>query len=136
MRTAFLPMVLMASALFTAWTGFSSLTAPTEFGKQIGYSVAGMDGRNEVRAQYGGFFLAVTLASVLALTGVVPRQAGFLVNAVVFGGLIAGRLASLAIDGGLGGYGPVIRALFVIDTTGFTLSIIAFFMDRFPARSS
>jgi hypothetical protein len=91
---------LLASALFTAWTSWISLTSPSEFGKFLGYAVAGADGRNEIRAQYGGFFLAVTIGSVLALMGIIPRQAGLILNVVVFGGLIAGRVVSLAVDGG------------------------------------
>jgi hypothetical protein len=90
-----------------------------------------MDGRNEIRAQYGGFFLAVTVASVLALVGTIPRQTGLLVNAVVFGGLIAGRLTSLVVDRHMDGYGLAIRALFFIDATGFILSIAALSIDRF-----
>jgi hypothetical protein len=85
---------------------------------------------NEIRAQYGGFFLAAALANALALFGVFSRQTGFAINAVVFGGLITGRIASLAIDGGLIGYGGVIRALFFIDATGFALTFDAFFLER------
>ena len=134
MKAAFITGFLVLSALFTAWTSFSSLVAPDHFAKPLGYVLAGVDGRNELRAQYGGFFLAVTLASVLALAGTIPRQAGLVVNAVVFGGLIVGRLISLTIDGRMQGYGPIIQALFVIDSTGFILSIVALSMDRFLAK--
>jgi hypothetical protein len=133
MRTTFGTVFLIASALFTALTSWTSFTAPGGFGKQIGYVLAGMDGRNEIRAQYGGFFLAVTIASVLALAGVIPRQAGFLINAVVFGGLITGRVVSLAVDSGMSGYSPFIRLLFVIDATGFILSMTSLYLDKFKA---
>jgi hypothetical protein len=133
MRIAFGTAFLLASALFTAWTSWISLAAPDKFGKSLGYTLAGVDGRNEIRAQYGGFFLAVTIASILAVLEIIPRQAGFLVNAIVFGGLIAGRIVSLAFDGGMDGYGAVIRALFWIDATGFILSIAALFLTRSPA---
>jgi hypothetical protein len=122
MRTILVIAFLIVSALFTAWTSWISFSDPSQFGKQIGYVLAGADGHNEIRAQYGGFFLAVTLASVLALAGIIPRPAGLLVNAVVFGGLIAGRLVSLAVD--VGTFGPVIRALFFIDATGFIVSLV------------
>jgi hypothetical protein len=131
MKTAFVTGFLIVSALFTAWTGWISIAAPERFAKPLGFVLAGMDGRNEIRAQYGGFFLAVTVVSVLALVGKVPRPAGLLVNAVVFGGLIAGRLTSLAIEGGMNGYGLAIRTLFFIDATGFLLSIAALSIDRF-----
>jgi hypothetical protein len=38
---------------------------------------------------------------------------------LIFGGLITGRVVSLALDRGLKGYGGVIRALFFIDAAGF-----------------
>jgi len=136
MRSAFGTVFLIASTLFTAWTSWSSFSAPGAFGKQIGYALEGMDGRNEIRAQYGGFFLAITIASILALMGVIPRRAGFLVNAVVFGGLITGRVVSLAVDSGAGEYGPLIRALFFIDAAGFILSLAALYLDRFWAPAS
>ena len=51
-------------------------------------------------------------------------------NAVVFGGLITGRIVSLAVDSGMSGYGPTIRLLFLIDATGFILSMASFYLDR------
>jgi hypothetical protein len=83
-----------------------------------------------VRAQYAGFFLAVAMACVAALLGAVPRASAYLVLAVVFGGLIAGRLVSLGLDGGVIGYPPTIRALFAIDAIGFALTATAFVLDR------
>jgi hypothetical protein len=130
MRITFGTVFLIASALFTAWTSWTGFTAPGTFGKQVGYELVGMDGRNEMRAQYGGFFLAVTVASVLALAGVIPRQAALLVNAVVFGGLIGGRIVSLAVDSGMSGFGPVIRVLYFIDATGFILSLTSLYYER------
>jgi len=64
-----------------------------------------LDGLNDIRAQYGGFFLAAALVNGLALLGMPPRRASFIVDAVVFGSLITGRIASLAIQGGMNGYG-------------------------------
>jgi hypothetical protein len=46
-------------------------------------------------------------------------------TSVVFGGLIAGRLFSLGLDGKAGRYRPAIRALYVIDSCGFLLSASA-----------
>lgn len=130
MRTVYCTAFLIVSALFTAWTSWISFTAPVKFGKQLGFLLAGVDGTNEIRAQYGGFFLAVTAASVLALWGILPRQAALIVNAVVFGGLIAGRLVSLAVDGSISGYGSAIRLLYVIDAAGFVLSITLLLLTR------
>jgi len=49
---------------------------------------------------------------------------------VIFGGLIAGRLVSLALDGGIAGYGPTIRALHAIDAIGLALAIAALAFSR------
>lgn len=129
LKSALVTGILVVFAVFAVLTCSISMVAPEKFAKPLGYLLSGPDGHNEVRAQYGGFFLAVAVASVLALIGKVPRQAGLLVNAVLFGGLITGRLASLAINHGIAGYGPSIRALYFIDATGFVLSLVAIFAD-------
>lgn len=135
MRTAVGTIFLIASGLFMAWTSWISFTAPGTFGQRLGFTIAGVDGRNEIRAQYGGFFLAAALVSLLALTAVIPRQSGLITNATVYGGLIAGRLVSLCVDGGASRYGPVIRLLFFIDAAGFALSIVALAFERFSNGS-
>lgn len=130
MRTIFGTVVLLIVAVFFAWTSWTSFRFPRQFGERLGLMIGGLDGLNEIRAQYGGFFLAAALANALALIGVFSRQTSFAVNAVVFGGLITGRVASLALDGRLNGYGGSIRALFFIDATGFALTIAAYFLER------
>jgi hypothetical protein len=105
-----------------------SFKFPRHFGERLGLVLGGLDGLNEIGAQYGGFFLAAALVNGLALLGVLPRQASFIVNAVVFGGLITGRFARFAIDGSMNGYGGTVRALFIIDALGFALSIVASFL--------
>ena len=122
--------VLAIALLFALLTTWSSASAPRRFAQGLGLAIADAGGTNEIRAQYAGFFFAVGLVCALALAGVVPRQAAFIVLVTVFGGLIAGRLASLAIDGGVSGYGPAIRALYVIDATGFGLSFAAMLLER------
>lgn len=104
--------------------------APARFAERLGLAIANTGGYNEIRAQYAGFFLAVAVVCGASLAGVVSRQAAFVVLIVVFGGLIAGRLASLALDGGAAGYGPTIRSLYLIDGIGFTLAIAALAVDR------
>jgi hypothetical protein len=111
--------VLVIAAAFGLFTALTAAAAPERFAGQLGLEVAGASGRNEVRAQYAGFFLAAALVCIAALAGYAPRQGAFLVLIVAFGGCIGGRLASLIADGGFGGYTPIIRALFAIDTIGF-----------------
>jgi hypothetical protein len=44
--------------------------------------------------------------------------------------LIAGRLVSLALNGGVAGYSSTILALYAIDAIGFALAIAAMAADR------
>jgi len=136
LRNALGTIVLVAASLFFAWTNWISFRFPRQFGQNLGFTIGGLDGLNEIRAQYGGFFLAAALINALALLGVFSHQTSFVVNAVVFGGLITGRMASLALDGGVTGYGGSIRALFFIDAAGFVLTIAAYFLGRTPSPAS
>jgi hypothetical protein len=122
--------VLIVSGLFGLLTTWSSATAPHAFANRLGLAVVDAGGVNEIRAQYAGLFLAAALACGAALIGWLPRQSAFVVLVVIFGGLIGGRLASLAIDGSLAGYGPTIRALYAIDAVGLCLAIVALVVDR------
>jgi Domain of unknown function (DUF4345) len=116
---------LIVSTLFCLLTAISSLAGPKAFGQRLGLAIASADGFNEIRAQYGGFFLAVALAGAAALAGVIRIEWALFVNLVVFGGLICGRLASLFFDGGITGYGQVIRGLFLVDSLGFVAAALA-----------
>ncbi|HXW29414.1 MAG TPA: DUF4345 family protein [Xanthobacteraceae bacterium] len=122
--------VLLVSALFCLMTTLSSGVHPEDFGRRLGFKIADADGCNEIRAQYSGFFLAVSAVCGASLLGLLPRPATFLVLCVVFGGLIAGRLASLVIDRGPHHYGATIRALYAIDSIGFVLAIVALIGDN------
>jgi hypothetical protein len=122
--------VLVVSGLFCLLTTWSSATAPQQFAARLGLAVADAGGVNEIRAQYAGFFLAAALVCGAALASWVPRQAAFVMLVVIFGGLIGGRLLSLAIDGGMTGYGLTIRALHIIDATGLGLAIAALVLDK------
>jgi hypothetical protein len=122
--------VLVVGGLFFLLTTWSSATAPGQFAAKLGLAIADAGGLNEIRAQYAGFFLAAALACGAALASWLPRQAAFLIMIVIFGGLIAGRLVSLTLDGGMAGYGPTIRALYAIDAIGLVLAIAALVMSR------
>jgi hypothetical protein len=122
--------VLIITALFFLSTTWSSFSNPKQFGERLGFTIPGADGLNEIRAQYSGFFLAAAVCGALALGGLIPRSTAFVVNATIFGGLIAGRVISLFLDGGLRKYGPLIRALFMIDALGFILAMTAFILER------
>jgi hypothetical protein len=121
--------VLSISTLFFLGTSWSSFSDPRKFGERLGLALPGADGLNEVRAQYGGFFLAVAVCGAVALAGLIPRGTALVVNATVFGGLIAGRIVSLFLDGSIKKYGPLIRALFVIDALGFAAALAALILE-------
>jgi hypothetical protein len=124
MRIDFAALFLAAAALFFAVTSLSSGLAPERFAGRLGLAIANPGGVNEIRAQYAGFFLAGAIVCLGALLGWAPRSSAFLFVAATFGGLIAGRLGSLALNGGVGGFPPTILVLYGIDATGFVLSLV------------
>jgi hypothetical protein len=131
---AMLPMfgtaVLVINTLFCLLTVWQSATAPEGFAGKLGLAIVNAGGLNEVRAQYSGFFLAVAIVCMASLAGLISRQASFVVMAAVYGGLLAGRLASLALNAGVAGYGPTILALYVIDASGLALAVASLVLDQ------
>jgi len=130
MRHTFATFLLVIVALFFLFTSWSSGTAPKRFAERLGLTLANAGGYNEIRAQYAGFFLAAALFCIASLAGRVSRQAAFSVLAVIFGGLIGGRLVSLGLNGGVAGYGPTILALYAIDAVGFAMTVMAMVLDK------
>ena len=122
--------ILIIAALFCLLTTWTSGTAPAKFAQSLGLAIANAGGTNEIRAQYAGFFLAAAIVCVIALAGVLSRQAAFVVLAAIFGGLIVGRVASYILDGGTAGYTPMIMALYVIDSIGFACALAGFALDK------
>lgn len=130
MRHNFATFVLILWAFFGLLTALAAGLQPTRFAQSLGLAIANSGGLNEIRAQYAGFFLACSLVCVAALAGAVPRYSAFLLLTVVFAGLISGRLLSLALNHGVSGYPPAIRALYVIDSLGLLLSFAALKLTR------
>jgi hypothetical protein len=130
MRSLFGTIFLSASGLFALLTSWTSFRYPAGFAKRLGLMVQGADGLNEIRAQYGGFFLAVAAIDALVLLKLLDRRLGYVINAAVFGGLIFGRLSSLAIDRGFQNYSGSISALFFIDAFGLLLAVASLVLDR------
>ncbi len=122
--------VICTAIAFCLATTWSSAAAPAAFARRLGLAVANPGGSNEVRAQYGGFFSAVAVACLASMTGALPRAAIYVLLMVTFGGLVAGRIVSLAIDHGLAGYPRTIKALYVVDAIGFGLATAAFLADH------
>jgi hypothetical protein len=91
-------LVLIIAAGFAAM-GFAAIANPRNILAQFGVAVDTVEGRNEVRAVYGGFGLAV--AAVLAVAALEnPATADGIVVAVAIAlfGMAGGRLASAALE--------------------------------------
>jgi len=108
--------------LGTAWL---AATQPGNFAARLGLATSNAGGINEVRAQYAGFFLAVSLVWHRHSFGGLSRQTAFIVLIVVFAGLISGRLVSLVLNHGTSCYPPTILALYTIDSIGLLLSLLS-----------
>lgn len=121
----FATILFAIETLFCTFTAVYSATLPTKFAATLGLGTIGSAGINEVRAQYAGFFAAVALVLGAAMIGKLATPTGLLVGAMVFGGLIAGRLAATLINGGVAGYTPTLKALLVIDSVGLAANIWA-----------
>jgi hypothetical protein len=91
------PLVVLIAIGFLLM-GLAALAAPERILATFGVAVTTADGRNEVRAVYGGFGLA--MAAMLAVALGAPRFApGILAClAAALGGMAGGRLVSAALD--------------------------------------
>ena len=129
MAEIFVVGVLATIAVFFVATGGFALMRPQALGKSLGLVLDGASGANEVRAQYGGFFLLTGLLAAASLAGISPRPWALVAIVVVFGGLIFGRLISLVLDGGFKHYRGAIPALFLIDSCGFLVAATALSLE-------
>ncbi|MCG8504754.1 MAG: DUF4345 family protein, partial [Sphingomonadales bacterium] len=85
--------VLIIGILVAGYIALRALTAPEGLLAGTGIAVSNADGRNEIRAQYGGFYLAVAAALLLSLFGRLPVSFGLGVLLLAVGGVLVGRLA-------------------------------------------
>jgi hypothetical protein len=97
-------LLVVAVAVFFFAMGAVALGRPEQVVRYFGTHVLSVDGRNEVRAVYGGFGIAVGALLLISL-GTPTLRAGMLASvAVALLGMAGGRLASRAIDGAAGFY--------------------------------
>jgi hypothetical protein len=90
------------AGLFYLVLGLAALARPTTLLVGFGLTAEGIDARNEVRAVYGGFPLAVAGLVAWSLSGA-PNAAGILLAlAMASLGMALGRLMSAAIDQRIG----------------------------------
>lgn len=89
---------LAIATLGFGFMGFGALMRPEQVTRQFGIAALDVDGRNEVRAVYGGFGLV--MAAVLAFVAVVDeyRTGVALTVALALVGMALGRAISAGID--------------------------------------
>jgi len=117
---ALIPMLTLGIfGLFFLYTGVISFHRPGRFAKSLSLEAVGVSGEIEIRAQYGGFFLAAAISQFAPFMGLLSEHSALIVSLTIIGGLIFGRLcAALAGPNGQT-LSPMIKTLFVIDAIGF-----------------
>jgi hypothetical protein len=90
------------AGLFYLALGLTALARPANLLAGFGVAAEGVDARNEVRAVYGGFPLAVAGLVACSLSGA-PNATGILLSlAVASLGMALGRLVSAVLDRRIG----------------------------------
>jgi hypothetical protein len=109
--------IYVAAALF-AFMELVSIVAPTLITAQFGIHKLDREGRNEVRAVYGGF--GVAMAGVLIAAVLIPdiRAGVTLTVGLALGGMAVGRVLSAVMDHGIARQ-PVFYL--ILELFGFTL---------------
>jgi hypothetical protein len=96
--------VLIVAAGFAAM-GLGALARPRDVLAQFGVAVDTAEGRNEVRAVYGGFGLAIAALLAVAALGDPSTTEGILVTvAIALAGMAGGRVVSGALEPPRGTY--------------------------------
>jgi len=111
----------LITSLFIAVMGICD---PVTFANGFGASIESASARNEIRGQYGGFFLAISIVFALALLGRVNERVALGGLFVLASGVLFGRISSLIIEG------PSVFASYELGIQLF------FFVDIFFALST
>ena len=90
--------------VFFVGMGLLALVSPESITRIFGIPTLTNAGRNEVRAVYGGFGLAVAAMLVLALNDPTLRPGVLLAVAASVGGMAAGRLVAALVERPTGFY--------------------------------
>ena len=95
---AVLRVLLYLFALLNAAVGAAALAVPRRLATSIGYELTGTAAYGEMRAVYGGLFLAFGIVVVVALQR--PDSGSWLMAlGLLYVGLAGGRLVSAVLDG-------------------------------------
>lgn len=115
--------------LFFFFTGATSFARPHLFAKKLGLITTGASGVVEIRAQYGGFFIAAGFALWAPLIDLLSFAGAYVVALVIFGGLFLGRICAAVIGGRNDALLPTIRALYLIDGLGAILAATGLYIS-------
>lgn len=117
---------LAVSAAFFAWLGRLAMLRPGRLLAGFGVVVETADGRNEIRAVYGGFPFALSATLIAAIVVESIRAGVLLTAAAALAGMVAGRLISALLDRSFGRFPKVFAAM---EAVLATLLIGAAFAD-------
>jgi len=92
-------LLITVVATFFLLMGLVALAAPAQVLAPFGVSVTTVDGRNEVRAVYGGFGVAVAALLIVARSRPVLRGGVLVAVATALAGMAAGRVFAALVDG-------------------------------------
>ena len=87
------------AALVFAWVGLNGLFAPNAIAGPVELVAPSASANNEIRANYGGMHLAMSALFAAGAVSLGFRWAATVVLMLFSGGLVAGRLVSVAVDG-------------------------------------
>ncbi len=90
------------AGLFYLALGLTAIARPATLLGDFGFPARGADARNEVRAVYGGFPLAVAGLVAWSLSGATHGQGILIALAAASLGMALGRVVSAVIDRGIG----------------------------------
>jgi len=88
----------LTASLFFLAMGLVALVVPERITATFGTPTLTVDGRNEVRAVYGGFGLAIGVLLLAAERLPAIRQGALVAVAVALAGMAGGRLVAAALE--------------------------------------
>lgn len=119
--------VMTLCALMSAWVAWYGLFETKGFMSGLQIELTGPGGRAEIMAQYGAYFAVLALAAAGGALGLLRSTSILLMFALLFGGLIFGRLYALNALGweNFEAYPRMLRSAHYIDGVSFVATVLA-----------
>lgn len=118
---------MSATGLIALAIAYGGLVNPTGLLEGMQLTASGPAGLNEIRGQYGGFFLLTALFACFGAVGYIRPTSVLAYLIVLYGGVFLGRaihLLSVGFDE-FATYPPAMQAIHLVDLTGLLLSVAA-----------